>query len=165
MVGYHRRRFGIPACDRSERTKAALKRKYPNGRRGQLAGNWKGGRVFSARSGPAHGRWKGGKRPTTSGYMRIWKPEHPAADRNGYVYEHRLVMEQKIGRLLKAGEIVDHIDRDRTNNHPDNLRLHENRSQHVKDHFSARDQLTLVMQKLARYEALYGPLPDDGQAG
>ena len=33
-----------------------------------------------------------------------------------YVYEHRLLMEQKIGRLLRPGEIIHHKDGDRLNN-------------------------------------------------
>lgn len=35
--------------------------------------------------------------------------------------EHRLVLENKIGRKLLPGEQVHHIDEDKTNNHPDNL--------------------------------------------
>jgi len=104
---------------------------------GPEASNWRGGRVSTT-----------GKKP--GGYIRIYKPEHPAANKVGYIYEHRLVMEQKIGRLLKPGEIVDHIDRNRSNNHPDNLRLQSSRSAHVKDHFSARDELAKANQEIER---------------
>lgn len=37
--------------------------------------------------------------------------------------EHRVIMEQLIGRKLKADEVVHHIDGDRHNNSPNNLQL------------------------------------------
>jgi hypothetical protein len=133
VVGYWRRKFEIAPRSASERVKSGIKDRWPNGRRGPDAANWRGGR-----------------RSTSSGYIRIYAPDHPAAVCNGWVYEHRLVMEQKIGRLLKPGELVDHIDRNRSNNHPDNLRLQASRSAHVKDHFSARDQLVKANQEIER---------------
>jgi len=153
LVAYYVRKHGLQTnLPRAERVKQALAEKYPHGRYGANAANWRGGRRSTT-----------GKKP--GGYIRLYMPDHPHADTHGYVYEHRYVMEQKLGRLLLAEEVVDHIDRNRSNNAPENLRLHASRSDHVKDHFSARDQLTVAMQKLARYEALYGPLPDDGPTG
>lgn len=40
-----------------------------------------------------------------------------------YTPEHRLVMEQILGRKLRKGEIVHHVDGDRANNAPSNLDL------------------------------------------
>ena len=48
-------------------------------------------------------------------------PEHPAAFCEGWVYEHRLVVERHIGRLLTPGETVHHINECRTDNRPENL--------------------------------------------
>lgn len=42
---------------------------------------------------------------------------------NGYEYEHRLRMAEKLGRLLRDGENVHHFDGDRLNNDPSNLEL------------------------------------------
>lgn len=64
---------------------------------------------------------------------------------NGYLYEideisgkpvyvHRTVMEQKLGRKLKPGELVHHKDENKLNNDPDNLEL-TNRSKHAKEHW------------------------------
>lgn len=38
------------------------------------------------------------------------------------VLEHRLILAKKLGKSLDELGVVDHIDGDITNNHPDNLR-------------------------------------------
>lgn len=38
-------------------------------------------------------------------------------------HEHRVIAEQKLGRKLRPGEIVHHIDCNKRNNHPDNLKV------------------------------------------
>lgn len=61
-------------------------------------------------------------------------------------HEHRLVMENILGRRLTSDEIVHHKDHDKKNNHPDNLQL-MTRSEHIAEH---RDYLVL---KLREYNA------------
>lgn len=51
---------------------------------------------------------------------RVGKGHH-LADVRGYAYEHRLVAEEKLGRRLRDGEQVHHIDGDKANNDPRNL--------------------------------------------
>jgi len=85
--------------------------------------------------GSSNGRWKGGRRKDAKGYWRVWKPRHPLADGDGYVKEHRLVMEQMIGRLLKAEEVVGHRNNIRDDNTPQNLKLYKNQSEHMKEHY------------------------------
>lgn len=67
---------------------------------------------------------KPGYYTSTSGYVQVWKPEHPNA-RNGYVPEHRLVMEKKLGRYLNENETVHHIDGNKLNNDEGNLQLRQ----------------------------------------
>lgn len=68
-------------------------------------------------------RWKGGRFISSWGYVLVYKPDHPNSDCDGYVREHRLVMEQKIGRLLRSDEEVNHINRIKTDNRPENLEV------------------------------------------
>jgi hypothetical protein len=74
-------------------------------------------------AGSNNGNWKGGRRIHTKGYVEIHKPGHPRAQPNGYVLEHLIVMEKKLGRPLADGEIVHHKDQDKQNNRPNNLAL------------------------------------------
>lgn len=57
---------------------------------------------------------------------------------NGYVYEHVIVAEKKIGRPLRPGEVVHHIDGDKRNNAPSNLEVLASQAEHARLHASAR---------------------------
>ncbi len=52
-------------------------------------------------------------------------PEHPKAIRGGYVLEHRVLMENHLGRILKDDEIVHHMDNNGLNNSISNLKVME----------------------------------------
>lgn len=75
--------------------------------------------------------WIGGRIVDGNGYVCILKPEHPRANVRGYVKEHILVMERRIGRPLvwhgpedPRSEIVHHKDFNKQNNDPGNLEIH-----------------------------------------
>jgi hypothetical protein len=66
-------------------------------------------------------------------YLVALVPEHPKANVHGLVLHHRVVMENKLGRILVAGEVVHHKDRDKHNNDEDNLEVMSS-SEHSRLH-------------------------------
>ena len=94
--------------------------------------------------GSKNPHWKGGKIKDRDGYILVKMPSHPFAKGNGYVYEHRLVMEKMLGRYLKPEERVHHKGtkypmgsfEDKRDNHPKNLKFFPNESNHRKFHGS-----------------------------
>jgi len=67
--------------------------------------------------------WKQ-KRSHSAGYVLIHTPSHPYANGFGYVPEHRLVVESKLGIIIDPKtHHVHHIDEDKTNNEIKNLLL------------------------------------------
>jgi hypothetical protein len=58
-------------------------------------------------------------------------------------------MEKTLGRKLKPGEIVHHIDRNKLNNSPENLEVFANQDEHQKHH-DQTDWLYTLSRKLSR---------------
>lgn len=65
----------------------------------------------------------GARFKTTTGYIRVHKPDHPNASSDGTALEHRLVMSEVLGRPLEDWENVHHINGIRDDNRPENLEL------------------------------------------
>lgn len=77
------------------------------------------------------------------GYIHIYRPNHPFTDKNGYVYEHRLVMEAHLGRYLTPNEVVHH-KKSRSNNNIENLELKPNQATHARTHMIGNNYSKIV---------------------
>jgi hypothetical protein len=89
------------------------------------------------RGGDRHPKWSGGEL-VVGGYRYLSRPDHPNATRQGYVAEHRLVMEEKLGRLLKREEVVHHRNGVPLDNRPENLEVFQSNAEHLRHELTGR---------------------------
>lgn len=104
-------------------------------------------------TGENHPSWKGGTTLDRSGYLlrrvavdgpygylirALQKRGRAGTDSQGYAPEHRIVMHDALGRRLKRGEVVDHIDGDKTNNARENLRVFRSNGDHLRETLKGR---------------------------
>ena len=89
---------------------------------------WKS--LEETKSGKNNYFWKSGKYKTTEGYILVYNPEHPFCTKDGYVREHRLVMEKYLGRYLTQKEVVHHINKIKNDNRIENFILFKHQGYH-----------------------------------
>lgn len=70
----------------------------------------------------------------------VYRPDHPFAGSNGYVREHRLIIEEHLGRFLEKTELIHHMNHDKTDNKISNLVLTDRVTHRSKDHPQHRDE-------------------------
>ena len=75
------------------------------------------------RQGNKNANWKGGRYIRKDSYVMIRLLDHPCVQKSGYVFEHRLVMEKNIGRILKKYEKIHNINGIKDDNRIENLEL------------------------------------------
>jgi hypothetical protein len=86
-------------------------------------------------SGANNCNWKGGVYTTSSGYRKVYQ-----GYMKKYKMEHRLVMEENMGRLLLPEEVVHHINGIKDDNRIENLMLFNSQSDHLKYHTENEDK-------------------------
>jgi len=89
--------------------------------------------------------WKILRTVSKGDYTYAVVPTHPAATKNGYVLEHRIVMENQLGRLLTSNEVVHHINGDKKDNRIENLELLTNQ-QHTQRHMADRTRAVVYLR-------------------
>jgi hypothetical protein len=68
-----------------------------------------------------HVKFNGGKATHSKGYILIKRPDHPRADKRGYVLEHILIVERILGKPLPPNACIHHINENPADNRPKNL--------------------------------------------
>lgn len=78
---------------------------------------------MSGMTGDKNPNYMGGRYVNNAGYVCVLIP---GPGRSEYILEHRLVMEQHLGRKLKNEEVVHHKNRNKLDNRIENLELTNN---------------------------------------
>ena len=116
LSGETRRTISLHHADVSGEKNPMYGRRHSKRTRAKIAAK------AALRIGARNGRWRGGSF-IHNGYRLLLKPDHPFADKAGYVREHRLVIEEHLGRYLLREEIVHHKDGNKLNNTLSNLEV------------------------------------------
>jgi hypothetical protein len=90
-------------------------------------------KISLSKIGELNPNWNNGKTKTSGGYIMLRKLGHSYSE-NGYVMEHRLVMEEFLGRYLLPEEVVHHKNEIKDDNRIENLMLFPNNGEHKKYH-------------------------------
>jgi len=102
----------------------------------------------------------GAKHVRVDGYVSVYFPAHPSAGKSRHILEHRLVMEQVLGRPLLKSEHVHHKNGIKTDNRAENLEVLTASAHAVVTSGRAVRTRKKAKDRLAEYERRFGPLTD-----
>jgi hypothetical protein len=139
----------VTHCDKPLKEMGMCSKHYQQLRTGII--NEQGQKLRDFIKRPRKDKWIG-----RDGYVLVPAPEgHPKPRADGSILQHRLVMEQAIGRYLQEWEIVHHKNGNRQDNRIENLELMDGRSRHGAGHPPGSDiDLNASIQTLLQQENL-----------
>ena len=105
-------------------------------------------------------QWKGGRYQNGDGYwfvmIELLPPEMQALARQMtkglYIQEHRIVAAATIGRPVTKGEVVHHINGEKTDNRPENL-IVTTRANHSQEHREIEKRFAMLMAEVETLRA------------
>lgn len=122
------------------------------------------GRWLLSQHGANHPNWRGGRIAVKGGYIKIYLPDYPNANLDGYVLEHRYVYETTRGVQLPPHVAIHHINGVKHDNRPENLMAATNQ-EHRHVHVRSATLLSLaydaqLLQAFLDHVRANGTLPD-----
>jgi hypothetical protein len=115
--------------------------------------------------GPRNGSWNGGRTIDADGYVLIRSLEHPSANSAGYVREHRLVVEESLGRYLLPTEVVHHKNGNTGDNRLENLELLPSNAQNLRYAWNGKQHTPETREKMVQAALLRERRKREQQAG
>lgn len=88
-------------------------------------------------AGAKHWNWRGGRKFAAAGYVLIYLPDHPRANK-GCVLEHVLIAEAALGHALPLLAVVHHANEQKADNRNGNLAILQNQGEHSALHARLR---------------------------
>ena len=86
-------------------------------------------------------------------YIHIYAPGYPNISGRRTVPEHRLIVEKNMGKFLKKGEVVHHINGNKKDNRLKNLKV-LTRKQHSKLHLNAVKKIKPLEREIKRLKQI-----------
>ena len=90
---------------------------------------------YTKKTGEKSVNWKGGKTLDSDGYPMTLIPSHPRARQNGYVLDHILEAEKRLGAPIPDGAVVHHLGH---KGDKDNIAIVGSQAEHMAEHARER---------------------------